>query len=55
MAGGTLSPKGRENSPYRHPTKKILLVHPSWGEFFVYQLAEGQSALFASPLASETC
>jgi len=41
MAGGTLSPKGRENSPYRHPTNKDSISTPELGGVFVYQLAEG--------------
>jgi hypothetical protein len=53
MAEGTLSPKGRENSPYR-PNKDSISAPELEGEFFVYQLAEGQSFLCASPLASQT-
>ena len=53
MAGGTLSPCGRENSPYRHPANKDSISTPELGEFFVYPLAEGLSALCASPFASE--
>src|SRR6516165_4856556 len=50
---GTLPPCGRENSPYRHPANKDSISTPPLGEFFVYPLAEGLSALCASPFASE--
>ena len=53
MAEGTLSPKGRENSPYR-PNKDSISAPELEGEFFVYQLAEGQDVLYPSPPASET-
>jgi hypothetical protein len=52
--GGTLSPYGRENSPYRHPANKDSISTPELGGVFCYPLAEGQVVLCPSPLASET-
>ena len=51
---GTLSPRGRENSPYRHPANKDSISTPELGGVFAYQLAEGQVVLYPSPPASET-
>ena len=49
MAGGTLSPNGRENSPYRHLANRNLINTPELGGVFCLPASRRPVCAFCKP------
>jgi hypothetical protein len=50
MAGETLSPCGRENSPYRHPANKDSISTPELGGVFVFPASRIPAYALCEPI-----